>query len=136
RVPGVHGQVDRSRFLVLEEDLLPALPAVPGTEDAALRVRTVGVAEGRDVGEVRVLRVHEESADLARVLEAHGRPGLAGLGGLINAVAVGEVATDARLAGADVDDVRVRVGDVDGADRRDRFLVEEARPGAPAVRRL
>src|SRR5439155_11943894 len=89
RVAGIHGQVDRPGLVVLEEDLLPALAAVPGTEDAALRARTVRVAQGRDVDEVRVLRVDDESGDLAGVLEPDARPRLPRVGGLVDAVAVG-----------------------------------------------
>jgi hypothetical protein len=45
------------------------------------------------------------------------RPGLSGVARLVDAVARRQIAAQARLAHADVDDVRVRLGDRHGADR-------------------
>ena len=69
--------------------------------------------------------------------EADVRPRLAGVGGLVDAVARHDVAADARLAHADEDDVGVRLGDRDRADRRAVDLaVGDRRPRAAAVGRL
>ena len=46
-------------------------------------------------------------ADLPRVVEADVRPGLAGVGRLVHAVAVRDLRAHVGFAGADVDDVRV-----------------------------
>ena len=63
--------------------------------------------------------------------EADVRPRLAGVGGFVDAVARHDVAADARLAHADVDDVGVRVGHGDGADRRALDLaVGDRRPAS------
>src|SRR5690606_37497364 len=56
-------------------------------------------------------------ADRHRLLEAHVRPGAAAVGGLVDAVALDDVAAQLRLAHADVHDIGVRLGNGDGADR-------------------
>ena len=70
-------------------------------------------------------------------VEADVRPRLAGVGRLVGAAALNDVAADVRLAGADVDDVGIRGGDGDRADRR---VVDQAvghrLPGRAAVGRL
>ena len=65
--------------------------------------------------------------------EAEVRPGLAGVGGLVHAVAHGEVGPDDSRAGADVDDVGVRRRHRDGANRAGGLVVEERRPGGAVV---
>ncbi|MEI2616302.1 MAG: hypothetical protein V9F06_01525 [Thermomicrobiales bacterium] len=57
-------------------------------------------------------------------------PGLAAVGGLVDAVAVGDVAADGRLAHADVDDVGVGLGN---GDRAHRGALEEAVGDVPPV---
>src|SRR5512132_2769459 len=91
-VIGVEDDVDGARVLVLVENLLPRLAAVGGAEDAAFRVRAEGVADRRDQHDVRITRVDDDRADLARVLQPDVVPGLAAVGRFIYAVAVGVVA--------------------------------------------
>ena len=80
------------------------------------------------------MRIFEIASEF---VEADVRPGLAGVGRLVDAVARHDVAADARLAHADVDDVGVRFGDGDRADRRARDLaVGDRRPVRAAVGRL
>ena len=117
------------------EDLLPRLPAVPRAIDAALRVRAEGLAQDGRVGDVGVCRVDDHRADLA-VLLPHVLPRLAGVGGLVDAVSLCDVAADVGLAGADVDDVRVGRRHRDRADRARRLVVEDRLPPDPAVRGL
>ena len=111
------------------------LAAVPGAVDAAFRVGAEGVAEHRGEGDVGILRVDDHGPDLAFLLP-DVRPGLAGVGRLVDAVARGHVAADVGLARADVDDVRVGRRHGDRADRRDRLVVEDRLPGEAAVARL
>ena len=64
-------------------------------------------------------------------------PGLAAVGGPVDSVTVRDVIADARLAGPHVDDVRVRLGDRDGADRaRAEVPVRHVLPVDARVRRL
>ena len=79
-------------------------------------------------------------ANLRNILglaEADVPPGLAGVGGLVDAVARLDVAADARLARADEDDVRIRFRHGDRAHRRAANLsIRDRRPGFPAIGRL
>src|SRR5262249_42947549 len=135
RVVRVEADVRGAGVAVLVEDLLPGLAAVGGAVDAALLVGPEGVAEDRREGNVGILRVDDAGADLALLLPVV-LPGPAGVGGLVDAVAGRDVAADVGLAGADVDHVRVRRGDGQGADGRDRLVVEDRLPGEAAVGRL
>ena len=116
RVVGVHGQVDRACPLAPEQDALPRAASVRGAEDPPLRVRAEGVSQRRDVDPVGVARVYAHPGDVPRVVKADVLPRGPGVGGPVDAVAVGDVAADARLAGAGVHDRWVCVGDSDRAD--------------------
>ena len=105
-------------------------PAVGRAEDAALRVRPVQVAERRDearrpdcAGSTRICAMWRLS-DSPRCV--HVRPASVDL----YMPSPKEMSSrGCRLAGAHVDDVGVRRSDGDGADRGDRLVVEERRPG-------
>src|SRR5262249_13289097 len=60
-------------------------------------------------------------------------PGLAAVGGAVDAVARLHVAADVRLARADVDDVGVGRGHGDGAEGGNGLVVEDGLPGQAAV---
>ena len=83
-----------------------------------------------------IARVDDDLRDLLAVAQAEVRPRLAGVGGLVDAVAGREVGALQPFAAADVDDVRVRRRDRDRADRAGRLVVEDRRPGAAVVGRL
>ena len=133
----VDGEVDGAGFVADGEDVPPGGAAVVALEDAALRVRPEGVAEGGHPDDVRVVGVDADLADLAGLAQAGVAPGAAGVGAAVDAVAVGDVGADGRLAGAGVDHVGVGRGD---GQRSHRGGGEEAvGDGAPvraAVGRL
>src|SRR5262249_1484328 len=104
----VHLQVDDARVVVDGEHLGPVLAAVGRLVDAALLAGPVQPPERPDVDDVGVLRVNGEFADLESLLQPHVLPGLAAVGGLVDAVAVGDGVARVVLAGADPDDVPVR----------------------------
>ena len=137
RVRRVDREVDAAGRCAAGEDFLPGLAAVLRAEDAALGVRAVRVAERRDERGVGIARIDPDLSDVPGVREAEVRPGLTAVGRAVHPVAVRDVAADAGLAHAGVDDVRVRGRDRDGADRR---ALEEAvahvAPVEAAVRRL
>ena len=72
-------------------------------------------------------RIDDDGADVARVLQADVGPGGAGVGGSVNAVAVG------LLTCADDDDVVIRGGDGEVADGGDVLIVEDGFPGYSCV---
>jgi hypothetical protein len=88
------------------------------------------VAEGGDEELVGIFGVDFDVGDHLEVAEAEMDPGFAGVGGLLNAVAGGEVGADDACAGADIDDVGVGGGDGDGADGAGGLVVEEFPGGA------
>jgi hypothetical protein len=101
RVLRIEGEVYGAGVVVLAQDFLPGLPAVSRAEDSALGIGAVAVSESGDEDEVGVLRIHEDLPDLAGVRKADGRPRPAAVGGLVHAVAVGDVGPHVGLAGAD-----------------------------------
>ena len=105
RIARIDPHVVAARVLVLVEHLLERPAAVRGSEDAALRVRPVGMAERRDEDPVRVAGVDVDHRDHLAVEESEVRPGPARVGRLVDAVAGGEIGPDDAGAGADVDDV-------------------------------
>ena len=72
----------------------------------------------------------DDLADAAGLLEPHLRPGLAGVGRLVDALADRDVAADAGFAGAGPDDVRIGGRDGERADRLHRLAVEDRLPVA------
>ncbi len=58
------------------------------------------MAERTDVDDVGILRIDDDPADLARVLQADVRPGRAAIGGFIDAVAGRQIGTNIGLAGS------------------------------------
>ncbi len=79
-------------------------------------------------------RMHAHAPDLARVLEADALPGLARVHGLVDPVAVRDVAADAALAHPHVDDVGIGGGDLDRPHRsRAHLAVRQGLPVDPRV---
>ncbi len=137
RVGRVDGQVHRARLVADEEHLLPGLAAVLRAEDPALRVRTEGVAQRRDVDEVGVARVNTDSGDLAGLLQADVTPALAGIGRPVDTVSRRDVASDAGRTHAGIDHVGVGLGDRHRPHRSGpEVLVGDVVPGDAGVCRL
>ena len=137
RVRRIERDVDSARVLVLVEDALHRASAVGGAVDAALRVRAVGMPERRDEDAVRIVWIDDEGGDLPRVAQAvEVLPGAARVVRSEEAFADGEIRPLQPFAARDVDDVRVRRRDGDGANRLRRLLVEDRRPGLTVVRSL
>src|SRR5437016_7665710 len=76
RVVGIHAHVGAARVLVDEEHFIPGLSAVCGAEDAALRLRPVGVAQRARQHDVWIARVDFHAADTAYLIQSNQRPGL------------------------------------------------------------
>ena len=120
--------------LVLKRTFFQVAPPSVRAIDAAIGVGSVDVAERRDIDAIGIRRVDHHASDLARGFEADVGPGLAGVGGFVHADAVGVLAADIGLAGADVDDIGIRRRHRDGADRADgNALVGDGEPGAAGV---
>src|SRR5579862_6127031 len=131
-IRGIDLDVGAARVVVLGNNFLPALSAVGGAIDAALLAGSVGMAEDGREDFVGIARIGGERGNLLAVGEAEMSPRLAGVGGLVNAVADGKVGTMQSLTTGDVDDVGIGGSDSDGADRLSGFAIEDGIP-CPAV---
>ena len=87
------------------------------------------MADGRDVHHIRVRRMNDDAADVARVGEAGQLPRAAGIGRLVDAVAPRRALAIVGFAGSGPDDVGVRRRHGDVANRHHRVdAIEHRRP--------
>ena len=80
RVRRIEGDVDGAGVFVLVEHPLPRSSAIDRTEDAALAVGTVRMAERRDEHAIGIARIDDQRADLTRLSKAEMRPRSARIG--------------------------------------------------------
>jgi len=133
RIVRIHGDVRAAGVLVDEQHAVPRSAAVGRSEDAALRLRAVRVAERAGEDDVGVLRVDDHARDAAGPIEAHARPRFAGVGRLVDAIADRDVASDECLAGAGPDRVRIAGRNRQRANRLDVLIVEDRIPVGAGV---
>ena len=136
RIDRVDVDVVPARVLVLVEHLLKGLAAVERSEDAALLVRPVRMAERSDEQAVGVARIDVDARDLLGVVETEPGPRPSRIGGLVDAITRREVGPVQTLAAAHVDDVRIGRRNRDGADGSCGLVIEDRHPRAPGVGRL
>ena len=119
-VGGVDGEFAAAGvFVETGEEEVPGFAAVFAAVDAAVFGGAVWGTLGGDVDEVGVGGMDADACNGTGFGEAEVFPGAAGVGGFIDAIAVGGGdAADGVLAHADVDDVGVGRGDGDSADGR------------------
>ncbi len=133
----IEDDIDRAGVLVFAQDFRPGLAAIGRAKNSALVVRSKGVAERGDENDVRILRMNDERADMAAVFQADIAPVPAAIDGLINAVAVGDIAAQRRLARAGIDRVVIARRDRERTDRGSGMLLVEHRlPVGAAVGRF
>src|SRR5437016_1782960 len=130
----IENDVDAAGAVVEVENFLPGFAAVAGAEDAALVVRTVGMAESGYKSDIGIRRMDDDLADVARVFQPNVVPGLAAVVRTIDAIAERDVAANAGFAGTDINYIGIGIRDGDAADRGGGLLVEEGIPGNAAVR--
>ena len=121
RVRRIQGHVHHARVGVNLQDSRPCLAAVGGFVKATFLVWSPEVPEGRYVHGVVLSRVDGDLADVVGVLEPHVRPGLAAVGGLIDAVSPGGTVAVIGFARSHPDEIGVGLGDRYRPDRGDSF---------------
>src|SRR5579864_7721787 len=94
------------------------------------------MAEHRGENFVGIARIDRERGDLLAINEAEMRPGFAGVGGFVDAIADRKIGTVQSLSAGYVDNVWVRGSNGDGADGLRRFPIKNGIPGATVVVRL
>ena len=116
--------------------LRPRLAAVARHVQAARRGIAPQAARHAGVDRVRVLRVDHDARDALGIGQADVRPGVATVGGLVDAVADRHGVARPRFARAHPHDLRIGRVDRDRADRLHRLLVEHRLERRAAVGRL
>src|SRR6185312_609634 len=76
---------------------------------------------------------HQNGPDLVSVYKPDVRPGLAGIGGLVHAIAGTETGSNVGFPRTRVNHARVRRCHGNGTDRSDRLLVEDRIPGTTGI---
>ena len=96
------------------------------------------MSERSDKGDVRILGVHGEASDGMRVGKPNKLPRLPGVDRLVNTVSTNDVAANARLSRAHINDIGVRFGNRYRPDRRRCILrlVENWFPVEATISRL
>ena len=134
---GIEGDVDGAGLFIFVENLLPGLAAIGRAKDSALFVRPERMSERRDENDVGIVRIDDQrgrcgACHRVRCASRSCPPSTR----FVHAIAKRNVAANAGLARAHVNDVRIGGRDRNRSDRGNRLLVEKRRPGEPAVRRL
>jgi len=123
-----HGQIRGADVRAEIERFRPTRATIARLEDAPLGIRAVGMPQSGDIHDVGTLGIDDNLADLPRVAETEVRPGLAAIGGLVDAIARGKIGTDVGLACAHVDHLGIRPSHGEGTDRRNLLAVEDRLP--------
>ena len=133
RIRWIDADVVSAGVLVLVEHLLERCAAVGRPKYPALGVRTIRMTERRNEEPIRIGGVDVDVADHLRIVQTEVRPRLAGVGGLVHAVALREVGTDDARPTADIDDVGITRRHGDRTDGAGGLVVEEGEPRGPVV---
>ena len=137
RILRVHRQAGAAGLLVDEEHALPVLAAVGRAIDAALLLRPGGAAERAREHDVGIVGMNDDAADAPCLRQAHVRPCLACVRGLVDAVAHHiDVADRPCLAGSRPDRRWLRRRYGERANRGRRLFIEDRVPTIAAIRRL
>ena len=94
------------------------------------------MTERGDKDNIRIARIHDHSANRARILQANALPGLTSVQRFPHAVALRDVSANASFTGPHVDDIGIGHRNRDTADRRRSILVKNSGPGIRAVGRF
>jgi hypothetical protein len=121
--------------VVLEQHLREGPSAIGGAKNAALGVRAVRVTEDCNEEPVGVAGIHGDRRNHLAVAQSEMLPGASGISGFVDPVADGKIRTDDARSGPDIDDVGVRRGDTDRANRAGRLVIEQRNPVGAVVRR-
>ena len=131
---GIGSKVGCASLVVYEKNLLPSLAPVLGTENAALFVRSVRVADRGDINQIRVLGIDQDLADLTRIAQADVLPSFARIGRFVDTIAVRNVRAQARFTHSNVNYVRVGFGNRDRTNGTGgEVMIRDVRPSDPGI---
>src|SRR5579859_8186412 len=135
-IPRLHSQIDRPRIFVLEQHLLPRLPAIVRTKNSALLIRSISMSQRCHKNFLRVFGVHQNLRNLPRILQPDVLPRFSSVRRFIHPVPGRNARAHVRLARSHVNYVRIRRRHPNRPDRSDRLCVKYRIPGSPRVVRL
>jgi hypothetical protein len=104
-VLGVHREIRGARLIVAKEHAVPGLAAVDRLEDSPLLIRTVRISQRGCIDNVRVGGMDANPADDHAARQSHMGPCAAGVGRLVDAVSLDDVAAELHFTHAGVHDV-------------------------------
>ncbi len=110
--------------------------AIDGFIDAALFVRPESMPLRAYIKDVRILRVDDKAADLARIFQSNMIPRRATVSGPVNAVTGRKVLANVRLAGSGVNNLRIGRCYSQCANRRHRVAVKDGCPDDSGICRF
>ena len=125
----VECDVDAPGILILVEDLFPIFAAIYCAENPALCVRPIRVAQRSHKNDVRIVRIDDDFADGATVVQADVLPGLACVQRFVDAISLRDIAAQAGLAGTNVNRIVVRISHRQASNISRSLFVEYWRPG-------
>ena len=137
RIRGVDLNVGAAGVFIFGNDALPVLSAIGGTVDTALLARAIGMTQHCREDFIRITRIDGECGNLLAISQA-GQvcPCFAGVRGFVNTVARRKVRALQSFPAADIDHIRIRRRNGDGADRPRRLVIENRVPRATVIVRL
>ncbi len=91
------------------------------------------MAGDRDEKAVGIVRVNRHLRNLLPVAQPEMRPGRAGVGGFVDAVADRQIGTMQSLAAGDINDIWIGGRDFNRPNRAGRLLIEDRLPRPPEV---
>src|ERR1700693_5714149 len=133
---GIEGDINSPSILVFIKHFLPSLAAVGGAEDTAFRIRTERMAQRRHVYDLGIPGVDNQLSDGARIPQGDVLPRLATIQRFVDPIAMRNVATNACLSRADINDARLRRRHSQAANAPDSFFIKKRGPRHGAVGRL
>jgi hypothetical protein len=137
RAAGLQLDVDGAGAVGEEEDTLPGAATIARAIHPPSGRVGKWISDDRGKYDVGIRGMHDDRADLAGIAQADEAPGASGVRRLVDPLPDGDVAADRLGAGADIDDVRVAVRDVERADGGGgEGLIARAAPGEAGVRCL
>src|SRR6266852_463022 len=132
-IVGIKNKIRRAGLVIHVKDFLPGFAAVARAEHTTLLVWSERMSECGNEDEVGIMIIDKDFGDVLAIAQADIRPRFAAIDGFVKAVAIGNIVSQALLARADIEHVRIRWSDRDRADGGDGLSVEDGCPGRAAV---
>jgi len=88
---GIEGHIDAAGVLIFVENFLPALATIGRAKNAAFGVRSKRMAERSYERDVGIIRIHDNFADSATVVQPNVLPGFAAIERFVDSIAVRDV---------------------------------------------